>query len=377
MKKLTRVRSSLLAILIFFSFISLHSQPSHDQLPVFMVWDTQASFEKKTSDEEIERYFKRLTDHHITGMFLRASNEYYKKLSPIAHKAGMQIHAWRPTMIRSDSAFMAAHKDWYAVNKNNASCVDAPPYVGYYRWFCPNEPEVVKYLIDQYVELAKIDGIEGIHLDYIRYCDIFLPVGLQPKYHLVQDHEMPEYDYCYCHRCREGFKKEYGRDPIELSADDSSAQRQWRDWRLQAVVRIVDSIAQNVHGRTGKYVSAAVFPTPAISVTMVRQDWSKFRVDAVCPMLYHNFYNKGVDWIGECVKEGLATMEYKKVLHAGIMVHQLTDPGQFTKAVHSAFVNGAGGVVLFAANALTDEQLNIIRDYRPSGEQLNIIRDSR
>ena len=363
MKKLSHFLSLVLLLLAVTSSFGFCQQVSKSGLPEFMVWDSQASFRDKTTDEDIEAYFKRFTDHKIKAMFLRASNDFYKKVIPLAEKAGMQIHAWRPTMINSDPDFMKAHKDWYAVNKNNESCVDKPPYVGYYRWFCPNEPEVVKYLVHEYVELAKIDGMAGIHLDYIRYCDIFLPIGLQPQYNLVQDHEMPEFDYCYCHRCRAGFKKDFGRDPMDIPADDSVGQKQWKEWRLKSIVKIVNTIADSVKAETGKYVTAAVFPTPKMSVDMVRQDWSKFKIDAVFPMIYNGFYNEGVDWIGKCVKEGVSTMEYKKDLYAGVMVNQIAKPGQFKAAIKSALDNGANGVVFFAANALTDELLEIVKDY--------------
>jgi len=364
MKKFFRFLSSVLLLSAAFPFSPLHPQARNSVLPEFMVWDTQGSFNDKPTDEEIEAYLKRFTDHNIKGMFLGAKNEFYKRIIPIAKKVGLQIHAWRPTMINFDSVFMNAHKDWYAVNKNKESCLGKPPYVGYYRWFCPNEPEVVRYLVDEYVELAKIEGIAGIHLDYIRYCDIFLPAGLQPKYNLVQDHEMPEYDYCYCYRCREGFKKAYGRDPMEIGISDSSGQRQWKEWRLKAIVNIVDTITKEVKAKTGKYVTAAVFPTPKMSVDMVRQDWSLFKIDAVCPMLYNDFYYKGIDWIGECVKKGIATMTYKKDLHAGIMVNHVAKPEQFTKAIQVAFENGARGAVFFTGKALTDEQLKIIKEYK-------------
>jgi hypothetical protein len=34
-------------------------------------------------------------------------------------------------------------------------------------------------------------------LDYVRYPDVILGADLQPKYNIVQDTELPEYDYGY------------------------------------------------------------------------------------------------------------------------------------------------------------------------------------
>jgi hypothetical protein len=46
------------------------------------------------------------------------------------------------------------------------------------------------------------------------------------------------------------------------------------------------------------------------------------------------------------------------------MVQHAAEPEQFKKAIRSALDNGASGVVFFAAGALTDEQLNIIKEFR-------------
>lgn len=361
MKKFCYYLFTIIIFLIVFSSCCVHQSGNNSGLPKFMVWDKEKSFGGNLSDEEIEAFYTKLKDHKIDAVFLAARNDTYKKIAPIAKKIGIEIHAWRWTMIRPDKEFMETHKDWYAVNKNNESCVDNPPYVDYYRWLCPNEPKVIEYLVNDYLELAKIDGIAGIHLDYIRYCDIFLPTILQRKYNLVQDHEMPEFDYCYCHRCREGYKKEFGYDPIDLQ--DSASQEQWKEWRLKAVVNVANTIAEEVKVQTGKLVTAAVFPTPKMSVDMVRQDWGKFELDAVFPMLYNGFYNKEVEWIGQCVKEGITSMEYKKDLYAGIMIRHIQEPDQFKIVIKSVLDNGAKGVVFFSARNLTDEHLKIIKEY--------------
>jgi len=56
-------------------------------------------------------------------------------------------------------------------------------------------------------------------------------------------------------------------------------------------------------------------------------------------------------------------MEYKKDLHAGIMVHDVMEPHLFRRAIRTALDNGANGVVFFAAGALTDEHLSIIKNF--------------
>lgn len=330
-------------------------------LPKFITWDGEGSFNHDMTDAEIEAYLQRLYDNHIGALFLNASNDFYKRTGPIAKKVGIQLHAWRPTMIKGDKEFMEAHKDWYAVSGKNESVIDNPPYVDYYRWLCPLEPGVQEYLMNDYLELAKIDGIDGIHFDYIRYCDIYLPIALLPKYNLVQDHEMPEFDFCYCHRCRDAFKAKFGRDPLEL--EDPASDEDWRNWRLEQIVNLVNTIGPEVKKQTGKMVTAAVFPTPKMSARMVRQDWGKFQLDAAFPMLYNGFYYEDTDWIGKCVKEGLETMEVKKPIYAGVFLGDLKEPAKLRAAINSALDNGASGVVFFNAQDLNDELFKVIAEF--------------
>ncbi|MFO7617243.1 MAG: hypothetical protein R6V75_08320 [Bacteroidales bacterium] len=149
----------------------------------------------RTTPDEWKHLFDRLLQAGIGGLLVNGPNELYERLGPMCRHAGIQLHTWRWTINRGNQ--MEQHPEWYAVNRLGQSVIDHPPYVNYYRWLCPSRPEVRDLLVRDYASLAAIDGISGVHLDYVRYSDIYLPVGLLPKYNLVQDHEMPEFDYCY------------------------------------------------------------------------------------------------------------------------------------------------------------------------------------
>lgn len=353
-----KMMKTLCPLMLLLSLAGWKAQAAKTTLPLFMAWDNEKSFKTLTTDADMEKYLQRLKAAHVDGLFMEGSAGFIRKIAPIANKVGMQLHVWKPTMIMADSVFMHAHEDWYSVNRNGESCVTKPPYVPYYRIFCPREPQVLEYLANIYLEYAKIDGVAGIHFDYIRYCDIFLPKGLLPKYHLEETAvERPEYDFCYCHRCREAFKAKTGIDPLLLK--DPASNKKWADFRLKAIVDLANTIAAKVKKQTGKMVTAAVFPTPEMSARMVRQDWGHFKIDAVCPMLYNSLYAESTDWIGHCVKEGIATMAVRKDLHAGLYMG-LQDPKELQAAIESAMNNGANGVVFFTAN-LKDSHLAIIK----------------
>ncbi|MDN5200116.1 hypothetical protein QQ008_02055 [Fulvivirgaceae bacterium BMA10] len=304
----------------------------------------------KSSDQELRDFLLKMKDNHIHGILPSGGNSYYERLGKLCKEVGLEFHAWRWTMNRG--GHMKDHPEWYAVSRNGDSVVDKPPYVGYYRWLCPSRPEVKQLLIEDYTTLCKIDGLTGVHLDYVRYCDVILPIALQPKYNLVQDHEMPEFDFCYCEVCRSKFKEEHGTDPLEM--EDPTKSKVWRQWRLDQLVEVVNAVADEVH-KTGKEISAAVFPTPTIARDLVRQDWERFNLDAFMPMIYFKDYNGDLEWVANVVKEDAKILKKKKAkLYAGLHLGHVRQFG-IPKVVETCIENGAQGVTFFMGNSLNDE----------------------
>ncbi|MFA5302683.1 MAG: hypothetical protein WC395_08360, partial [Bacteroidales bacterium] len=125
---------------------------------------------------------------------------------PYAQKYGIELHAWIWTINRTEMNLRNAHPDWYQVNALGESCLDIKLYNReHYRWLCPSRPETAQYLKDRVSELAQIEGLTGVHLDFIRYPDAILPYGLHESRNVVQDRVYPLWDFCYCDVCRANF----------------------------------------------------------------------------------------------------------------------------------------------------------------------------
>jgi uncharacterized lipoprotein YddW (UPF0748 family) len=261
-----------------------------------------------------------------------------------AKEQGLQTHAWIWTLCRGDRGLLDQHPDWYVVSRLGDSAAKKPPYVGYYHFLCPSRPEVRDYLANVVSDLASMPDLDGIHLDYIRYPDVILPVGLWKKYNLVQNQELPQFDFCYCEVCRGAFKKQTGEDPLALS--DPPAHAAWRQYRYDTVTRLVNQLAE-VARRKGKLITAAVFPTPALARKLVRQDWVSWNLDAVLPMIYHRFHNEQPEWIERAVKEGVAALPPARPLYAGLYLPDLKTQEEVAAAVQYALAGGAKGVSLF------------------------------
>ncbi|WP_420615812.1 hypothetical protein [Candidatus Palauibacter sp.] len=132
---------------------------------------------------------------------------------------------------------------------------------------------------------------------------------------------------------------------------------------------VVRELAEAAHEH-GKPITAAVFPTPSIARTLVRQDWDRWPLDRFFPMLYQSFYREDIPWIGDGVREGVAALAATDgdvrggtatPLNAGLYLPAL-DPPALAEAVVTAREAGAAGVSTFEMDGLTDDHLAAIRD---------------
>ena len=284
-----------------------------------------------------KEWFSLLKECGISAVLFGGYNEDIFKM---CKEAGLEAHQWIWTMNRGE--VRNTHPDWFAVNRNGESCYDKPPYVKYYNFICPNHPGVASYLTNDYVTAAHKPYVDGVHLDYVRMPDVILPVGLWKNYRIEQKEEYPQYDYCYCDVCRSLFKKQTGKDPMEI--EHPMENQSWLNFRLNSITKVVDSITTAVK-KDNKFISAAVFPGPTMAKKMVRQDWGNWSLDAYFPMIYNKFYLEEVDWIGESVKESVQTVNGKAKIYAGLMFGDIKD--DFEAALDAAFDNGASGVSFF------------------------------
>lgn len=304
------------------------------------------------TDKYYDSLFTVWSKYGVTGVFFESDVE---KAFRVAHKHGLEAHRWIWTMNRGD--VLSKHPEYAAVSREGKPTSTNPPYVDYYRWMCPTHPGVVDTLKKEVEMLCKKDYIDGIHLDYVRYCDVILPVSLWSHYGIEQQKELPEYDFCYCDRCREKYKSEYGMDPLEIKYPDQSLS--WRAFRYEQVVNIVTEVTKVAH-KYHKPITAAVFPTPEVARRIVRQDWVHFPIDAVCPMIYHSFYNEKPVWIKTAVKEGIDFMDGKKPLYAGLFLDGFNNLDELKVGVQKAIEGGANGVSLFSVP--TEVQLKAVSE---------------
>lgn len=334
----------------FDSFGKAMSKPQEDGVKHW-VWIRPNPAEK---DDELKKRYENYHRAGIRGIFFEADSEKHFRA---AKSANLEAHRWMWTMNRGEKTLLEAHPEWYAISRDGKSCADNPPYVDYYRWLCPSKPEVQEYLQNEVRKIVEKDYIDGIHLDYVRFCDVILPVNLWDNYKIEQTSELPEYDFCYCETCKEKFKEWRGEDIMAIKYPQESLS--WRLFRYNAITKVVNKLS-TVAKEAGKPITAAVFPTPEVAKRIVRQDWPNWPLNAVCPMIYHGFYKESVSWIGDAVAEGVNALHGRFPLYAGLYLPDFKNKNELSGGIIYALKNGAKGVSLFGD--ISDETLATLKD---------------
>lgn len=313
--------------------------------------------DKEQMRSDIEITYKAYKAAGINGIFFEQDSEIHFRT---AKDCGLEAHRWMWTMNRGDKDVLKEHPDWYAVSRGGDSCADHPPYVDYYRWLCPSKKTTLDFLSDQVRQILAKDYVDGIHLDYVRYCDVILPLNLWSNYHLVQTSELPAFDFCYCSHCQEAFQAWSGQVLKDIEYPQASLS--WRQFRYNQVNHIVNHLAEIAHA-AGKQITAAVFPTPEVARRNVRQDWTNWQIDGVCPMIYHGFYKETTRWIGDAVAEGVHFLCNKMPLYAGLYLPDFKSTGELKEGLNYALGNGAAGISFFGK--VTDGDLACLQEVLP------------
>jgi hypothetical protein len=326
------------------------------------------------TDDEIKADFTDLKSKGIVGLMYNGGHdpETYRRVGSIAKAVGLEFHTWIPAMIQSRNPKL--DPELYAWNGLGESAFTKPAYADYYKFLCPSRTEVYEFLADLYGKVADLPVVDGIHLDYIRFPDVILAEGLWAKYNLVMDREYPQFDYCYCDHCVNGFREKTGIDI--RSVEDPSRVEEWKQYRYDLITGIVNRLADMVHAK-GKKITAAVFPGPnSIARKIVRQEWDKWNLDAFFPMNYNDFYLKGTDWIGEVSREGVTALDNRKPLYSGLFIcpdpeakadepdpegHGLI-PEELEDAIRESVENGAAGICLFTPGRMTEAHWKVLEN---------------
>ena len=311
------------------------------------VWD---DVDKKASVEDIVQWMKPLDEAGIKNYYMCGTPEEVARYIQAAKSyPGAKVHAWMFAMNAPRDSVAYEHPEWFDVNRVGYNSYEYDPYVKHYKWLSPSHPGARQHVKDKAASFAALDGLESVHLDFIRYNDAVLGRKLQKdKFKIEQDSYRAEYDFGYHPVAIEKFKAIFGYSPLDIHALWLSPE--WLQFRLNEVSSLVNEIAEESHA-AGKKVSAAVFPFPTRARMTVYQDWPTWNIDIVCPMNYNSFYSEGIDWVGFSVENGIRETMGKNDYVSGLFVPDLTED-ELYEASKLSIEKGAKGVNFFNARSL-------------------------
>ncbi len=333
------------------------------EYPMFWTW---MGYHPKMNFDSICQEMNNLG---IDGVILNAATpDDYRKAIPIAHKYNIEVYAWLWTInLEHDrKKILSEHPEWLSVNRNGKSLADTTAYVGYYKFLCPALPEVREYIKERIKAYCEVDGLNGIAIDYHRFVDVVLPTTLWPQYGIVQDREYAAWDYGYHPEMLKKFKEQYSYDPREQ--EDPSQDVKWRQFRCDQITEVANMIGEVVHSY-GKTMAASPFPTPKMSSRMVRQDWGKWNLDIVFPMVYENFYTQDASFISDCTIENARDKNEMTTLYCGMMA--IDGPKMFD-CMDAALNNGAQGISLFTMHDLRSPEIK--KQFRAYTDSVKAVR---
>lgn len=251
-------------------------------------------------------------------------------------KEGIRVHAWKMcwNLDGASSAFVAKVRKEGRLQMRD----DGRPQL----WLCPSVKANRELEIAATGEIAALQPVSGVHLDFVRFADSHV---------------------CFCPVCRSSFMRDTGSDRVDWPADVRyggklwKAFSRWRAGQMSAFVR--DASAAVKAARPGVAVSAAVFGRYPMCAESVGQNWGEWLrngyLDFVFPMDYTSDHAK----FGDLVRTQMALTEAGRI-YPGLGVTALESrlgPVETIDQIVLIRREGARGFALFDLNYRTANEI--------------------
>ncbi|MBR6802553.1 MAG: family 10 glycosylhydrolase [Kiritimatiellae bacterium] len=208
----------------------------------------------------------------------RTSESVLQEAVAACRQYGLRVHAWILCYSCTNAAPGAVDafkaKGWTLQDVNGKEL----------NWLDPTHPEVKQYLVKAVLELAA-SGVDGVHLDFIRFPDLPSSLG---------------------RRTRARFEAVYGKAsnwPACITESNGAKRAAFLRWRETQIADTVLAIRSKLRAQTpGVSLSAAVFGKYPSCVDSVGQDWLSWLrtglLDYALPMNYTENPEALRDWLG-------------------------------------------------------------------------------
>jgi uncharacterized lipoprotein YddW (UPF0748 family) len=275
------------------------------------------------------------------------------ELLPLAHAAGIEVHAWincclvwsgaRPP--RDPRHVLRAHPEWVARMSDGRPMSRLSPRArerlmveGVF--LSPGHPGVRHWIAAFAREIASRYDVDGIHLDYIRQPSI--GIGFDPT-------------------TRARFALEHGADPDPRvpgvpfhrlpPAERAAMDAAWAGFQREQVTAIVREVRDSLHAvRPGLPLSAAVLADTLSALTRNRQAWGSWLRDSLLDRAYPMCYAPQVQTVMNQLTVLVSQVGTSRLV-PGIAIYN-TSPATAAVKIKGARAMGFPTIALYSYDSL-------------------------
>lgn len=293
-----------------------------------------------------------------------AQNEKFLGFDPLrvwieeAHKRNMKVHIWFETFyVGNDNpkdnpkSIIAVNPNWANKTKRDFDSLNPVPSLSEHGGFFidPANPDVQQFLEDLLTEIIQNYHPDGINLDYIRY-----PQSMAAKY---SGYELSNWGYT--EYARNEFKTTYGKDPIDVSYEDSTWQL-WDKYRQDKVTAFVSRISK-LTKRNKVMLTSVIFPDRQKALELKQQDWRTWSalgyVDGFTPLLLTCDDQTACTMMQDVIKN----KNKNTALYAGLFITFMDGSSEdLLRQIYEARKIGAKGIIIFDYAHLKQKYTNTL-----------------
>lgn len=273
--------------------------------------------------------------------FASWSEDPFRVIVDEAKKYGMEVHPWCWVFCagygHKFGPILEKHPDWAEQDEDGRVFSNWQYGTA---WLNASMPEPREYLKELFLEIVSKYGVDGLHLDYIRYNE-----------DSVGHFGLSEYS-------RNVFKSKYGFDPksVRVGSNEWKIFDQWREDNVTSFVKEMTQAVKEI--KPDLKISAAVVPDPNHSRKNVLQNWKNWADNKLLDFILTMAYTSNNSELKDKTIAGLTVTENKIWVYPGLGVYVNTSENNMSQVQLTRNL-GTTGVAMFSTIHLLNDAVKL------------------
>ncbi|HPZ74611.1 MAG TPA: family 10 glycosylhydrolase [Candidatus Pacearchaeota archaeon] len=285
----------------------------------------------------ISKKLSEATGYPLSELFIDWEEDPLEIIITEAHKKGMEVHPWVWVFAIAHtypSPMLDLCPEWIEKDKFGNIYSESQTV-----WFSHANEDARNFIKNSILTLVEMFGIDGIHLDYIRYASDYMG-----------------YDEVTISK----FQKETGIDPFTIEKYSKEAV-DWQLWRENLVTSFVQEIYSEVKkSKPEIVVSTAVGPSLSESRLNYKQNWGNWAQNHYVDALFPMDYKSNLEDLSIVLDEQKKYSRYV-FIYPGLAAFSLKDGNELIKQVGLVKEKAFPGVTIFSVSHLKDMNPTVIK----------------